>query len=156
MTKKRQVERPHVEESVKRGPPIGFRPTPDERVLVVGKAAEAGLTISDYCRLSATGKTIYRNDNVPMGTVGVMRSAGLQLQNALNEGRKGALSPAAMTSIENATEDMGRAFRSIFHRNLHNFLTDALEEARGLPMAPEEMQALEHAAGLFRSIFHAP
>lgn len=139
-----------------RGSPMGFRPTDDERALVLGKAAEAGLTVSDYCRMAATGKPIYRNDNAPMELVGVMRSSGLALQNTINEGQKGRLSSAAMTVVLQAGEDMGRAFRSIFHRNLNDFLAGALEEARAISIAPEKLQALEDAAGVFRSVFHAP
>jgi uncharacterized protein (DUF1778 family) len=104
-----------MKSTASRGAPIAFRPTQEERALVTGKAAEAGLTVSDFCRMAATGKTIYRNDNVPMELVGVMRSAGRSLMEALNEGRKVGFPPATMTALENAAKEMERAFRSIFH-----------------------------------------
>lgn len=95
---------------------VRFRLKPDEHAVLEGKAAQAGLTLSDFCRIAATSKPVFaRNDNVPMELVGAMRSAGHALLEALNEGRKGGFSPAAMARLEQAATAMEAAFRSVFH-----------------------------------------
>jgi hypothetical protein len=107
-----------VEDSLKRGPPMGhFRPTRDERDLIERKAAEAGLNISEYCRISATSKPIYsRNDNVPMELVGHMRATKIKLDEIYERlHQKGAVDPQITAAYMEACKMAEAAFRSVLH-----------------------------------------
>lgn len=118
MTKALKGGRPKVEDSLKRGPPMGhFRPTREERDLIERKAAEARLTISDYCRLSSTSTPIYsRKDNVPMELIGHMRAVRIKLDEIYELVRKKIENdPEAIAAYKAAADMAEAAFRSVLH-----------------------------------------
>ena len=54
----RRGGRPRLPPEQKRGGLIAFKPTRDERTVIEGKAAEAGLSVSEFVRLASLGHPV--------------------------------------------------------------------------------------------------
>jgi uncharacterized protein (DUF1778 family) len=105
-----------LDDSAKRGTPLQVRLTQDERVVLEGKAASAGLTLSDLLRTSALSKMIvHRNDNVPIQLIGAMRAAARIFENAYEQGQALGWPPETLRALENAAREIELAFRKVHH-----------------------------------------
>lgn len=99
------------------GEGVRFRLTASERAAIEGRAAEAGLSLSDYCRQAAlTGRvTVRGNSGVPMGVIGQLRRLGNNLNQVLKEARQNNFPAHLGDEAEAALREISAYLRGAFH-----------------------------------------
>ena len=121
MTKVRSVGRPRVEDSAKRsGTPVHFRLTVDERVVLEGKAARAGLTLSDFIRFKVFADNekliIHRNDNLPSAELLLeLRKLSAEIRELKQLGEAQDWEPRVMYSLQCLGDEAAALLRKIHH-----------------------------------------
>lgn len=120
MTKVRSVGRPRAEDSAKRsGTPVHFRLTVDERVVLEGKAARAGLTLSDYIRFKVFAETekviVHRNDNTPVELILELRKTSAELRMLREIGEAQNWPSSMMYSLQTAADFVAAELRKSHH-----------------------------------------
>ncbi|WP_250504702.1 plasmid mobilization relaxosome protein MobC [Caballeronia sp. AZ7_KS35] len=116
MTNATKAGRPTKPIPEKRGSWVSFRTSRDEDAVIAGKAAEAGLSVSAYCRLAALGQSISANRNViPMEVIGQLRRLGNNLNQVLKEARFNNFPPDVAKQAESALREISDYLRRTFH-----------------------------------------
>lgn len=108
--------RPTISTADKRSEVVKFRASPDEQTAIEGRAAEAKLTVSEYCRAASLGlPIIVHRDATPMEVIAQLRRIGNNLNQVLREARFNNFPPPVADHAEETMRDLSAYLRKLLY-----------------------------------------
>ena len=108
--------RPTISTTERRSELVKFRATPEEDAAITGRAAEANLTVSEYCRAAALGlPIIVHRDATPMEVIAQLRRIGNNLNQVLREARFNNFPPPVADECEATLRELSAYLRKLLY-----------------------------------------